>query len=118
MLGVFSGNLTEQIASALKDLGTKAALVVHGADGLDELSITGTNKITSLRNGEIKTFELNPKELGLPIGTTADLVGGEPEENAAITRAILGGQESGHKLNIVLLNAAAALSTETHDFGY
>lgn len=116
MMGVFAPELTEQMAGALRDLGATAAFVVHGADGLDELSITGVNRVTHLLNGEIETFELDPADLGLAYGTLDDLVGGLPDENAAITRAILGGTETGPKRDIVLLNAAAALSVETRDF--
>lgn len=116
MMGVFAPHLTEQMAGALRDLGAKAAFVVHGADGLDELSVTGVNKVTHLLNGEIETFELDPADLGLAYGKLEDLVGGLPKENAAITRAILSGQETGPKRDIVLLNAAAALSVETRDF--
>ncbi|MEM7798812.1 MAG: anthranilate phosphoribosyltransferase [Chloroflexota bacterium] len=116
MMGVFAPSLTEQMAGALRDLGAVAAFVVHGADGLDELSITGVNKVTHLLNGEIETFELDPAGLGFDYGTLEDLIGGTPDENAAITRAILSGEETGPKRDIVLLNAAAALALETRDF--
>ena len=106
LLGVYDPRLTETIAQVLSLLGTRRALVVHGADGLDELSTTGTNKVTQLHNGEITTYYLDPKQLGLPSAKLAQLKGGLPEENARIVRALLQG-EKGAKRDIVLLNAAA-----------
>lgn len=115
LLGVFSPQLTEQMATALRELGTTAAYVVHGADGLDELSTTGVNRVTRLKNGRIDTVELDPQELGLARSTLADLAGGTPDENAAITRAILRGEDRGPRRDVVLLNTAAALSVTDHD---
>ncbi|MDJ0755309.1 MAG: anthranilate phosphoribosyltransferase [Ardenticatenaceae bacterium] len=115
LLGVFSPHLTEQMAIALRELGTQAAFVVHGADGLDELSITGVNKISRLKNGEVDTMSLDPVTLGFGRATLADIAGGTPEENAAITRNILNGRDKGPRREIVLLNAAAALSVSGHD---
>jgi anthranilate phosphoribosyltransferase len=89
-------------------MGTQCALVVHGADGLDELSVTGVNKITQLHSGKITTYYLDPKELDLPRAELASLKGGLPADNAAIMRALLQG-ESGPKRDTVLLNAAAGL---------
>ncbi|MCB0098036.1 MAG: anthranilate phosphoribosyltransferase, partial [Caldilineaceae bacterium] len=116
LIGVFDPSLTEPMANVLGQMGVIAAFVVHGADGIDELSITGVNRVSHLLNGQVETFELDPIELGLPRATLADLQGGEPAENAEITRGILSGQISGPKRDAVLLNAAAALSTETRDF--
>ena len=90
-------------------------VVVHGADGLDELSVTGTNLVSHLVGGVVNTFELDPMEFGIEPATIDDLVGGTAEENAAITRAILSGDEMGAKRDIVLLNAAAAFAVETGD---
>ena len=117
LIGVYSPQLTEPMAETLGKLGSKAAYVVHGADGLDELSTTGVNRISYLKNGRVTTFNLDPAELGLPRAILADFVGGTPEENAAITRAILSGAEGGPLRDIVLLNAAAALSLECGDIG-
>jgi len=108
LLGVYDPRLTETIAEVLSLLGTHRALVVHGADGLDELSTTGVNKVTQLHNGQITTYHLDPQQLGLPSAELAQLRGGLPEENARIVRALLQG-EKGAKRHIVLLNAAAGL---------
>jgi anthranilate phosphoribosyltransferase len=100
----------------LGELGGKAALVVHGADGLDELSTTGVNRISRLQNGSVETFALDPAELGFPAATLDDLAGGTPEENARITRQILAGADQGPRRDIVLLNAAAAIYLESNDW--
>ena len=116
MIGAYAPYLTEQMAGSLRDLKATSAFVVHGADGLDELSITGVNRLTHLYKGELETFELDPADLGLAYGTLEELIGGEPAENADITRGILAGEIGGPKRDIVLLNAAAAFSTESRDF--
>jgi anthranilate phosphoribosyltransferase len=108
LLGVYDPKLTETIAQVLRLLGTQNALVVHGADGLDELSTTGTNTVTRLRNDEISTFYLDPIQQGLPRADIAQLRGGLPEENAMIMRTLLQG-EKGVRRNVVLFNAAAGL---------
>ena len=100
----------------MRDLGAESAFVVHEADGLDELSITGVNKLTHLHAGKLETIELDSTEIGIPHGSLDELIGGEPAENAQITRDILSGKITGPKLDIVLLNAAVALSTQTRDF--
>ena len=116
VMGVFAAGLTEPIAHVLGRLGVCAAYVVHGADGLDELSVTGVNRVSHLRMGQVSTFELDPLEFDLPRAHLRDLVGGSPEENAATLRAILAGEERGPKRDIVLLNAAAALCAEDGDW--
>ena len=108
VVGVYDANLTEMIARALGSLGCKAAFVVHGADGLDELSTTGLNRVSQLRDGQVHTFTLDPLELGLPRATLSDLKGGDGEENAAILRAVLDGRP-GPQRDVVLLNAASVL---------
>jgi anthranilate phosphoribosyltransferase len=115
LIGVYSPALTEPMAETLGKLGSKAAYVVHGADGLDELSTTGINRVSHLKNGKVTTFDLDPEILGLPRATIDDFLGGTPEENAVITRAILSGEERGSCRDIVLLNAAAALSIDHND---
>jgi anthranilate phosphoribosyltransferase len=112
VMGVFSPDLTEPIAHVLGRLDVQAAFVVHGADGLDELSTTGVNRVSHLQAGTVTTFELEPLDLGLPRAHLRDLAGGAPEENAVMLRAILTGEDHGPKRDIVLLNAAAALCTE------
>ena len=116
LIGIYDPELTEIIAKVLGELGSEAALVVHGADGLDELSTTGINRVSRLEAGRVTTFELDPVKLGLPQGRLEDFVGGEPEENARITRDILSGQDQGARRDIVLLNAAGALTLESNDW--
>jgi len=113
LLGVYDGALTEVLANVLKELGARAAYVVHGHDGLDELTTTGPNRVSRFgvggTNGQVITEMLDPHDLGFKLAQPADLRGGTPEENAAITRAILAGEDCGPKRDVVLLNAAAAL---------
>jgi len=108
VLGVFDPQLTETLARVLLALGVRAAFVVHGADGLDELSTTGPNRVSELRDGEVRTFTLDPLDLGLPRSRLSDLQGDDAATNAAITRSVLAG-ERGPRRDIVLLNAGAAL---------
>jgi anthranilate phosphoribosyltransferase len=108
VLGVYDRALTEMMARVLNSLGCQAAFVVHGADGLDELSTTGPNQVTRLQDGQVRTSTLDPLDLGLPRATSADLEGGDAEKNAAIFRAVLEG-EPGPRRDVVLLNAAAGL---------
>jgi len=108
LLGVYSAYLTETLAEVLHSMGSEHAFVVHGADGLDELSTTGINRVSELRYGQVRTYDLDPQELGLPPANLRDLAGGDLEENAKITREVLGGQK-GPRRDVVLLNAAAVL---------
>jgi len=116
LMGVYDPALTETLAAVLRTLGSRAAYVVHGHDGLDELSTTGVNRISALRDGAVTTFDFDPAEMGLPRARLDDLLGGAPEENAAITLSILRGDDRGPRRDIVLLNAAAVLSLETGDW--
>jgi len=113
VLGVYAGSLTEPLAHVLATLGCHSAYVVYGADGLDELSTTGVNKVSSLYDGNVTTFALDAVELRLARAQVSDLQGGLPEENAEITRAILAG-EKGPQRDIVVLNAAATLVVSGH----
>src|SRR6266851_5080106 len=109
VIGVFEPGLTELLALALRNLDCRRAFVVYGWDGLDELSTLGRTRVTELKEGAIRTYELTPDELGLPAASAADLEpGGSPEANAAVVRAVLAGHP-GARREIVLLNAAAAL---------
>jgi len=108
LLGVYHSDLTELMAEVLLALGAEHAFVVHSADGLDELSVTGLNKISRLHDSDIETYYLDPQDLGLPRGRLSDLAGGSVEDNAAITRALLAGKD-GPKRDVILLNAAAVL---------
>ena len=116
LIGVYDGALTETVAHVLGRLGSKAALVVHGADGLDELSTTGINKVSRLDGGKVTTESLDPQSLGFSKASLADLLGGTPEENAAISYDILSGKDRGARRDIILLNAAATLSLDGNDW--
>lgn len=115
LIGVYAPSLTEPLARVLGTLGSKAAYVVHGADGLDELSTTGVNQVSYLNQGNVTTYAMDPVDLGMARAALDDLIGGTPEENAQITHDILSGKDSGPRCDIVLLNAAAALSIDCHD---
>jgi anthranilate phosphoribosyltransferase len=108
IIGVYASDLTEPLACVLAELGTVRAFVVHGADGLDEISNTGESRVSEVREGVVRTFTLKPEDFGLPRATIADLKGGDREQNAQIIKGILAG-EDGPKRDIVLMNAAAAL---------
>jgi anthranilate phosphoribosyltransferase len=108
VVGVFSWHWVEPIAQALLALGCEHAWVVHGRDGLDELSTTGVSDVAEVRDGRITVFEVSPEEVGLPRATLADLKGGTPDVNAAAIRRLLAG-EPGPYRDIVILNAGAAL---------
>ena len=116
LLGVYDPALTATLAEVLRALGSRAAYVVHGADGLDELSTTGVNRISALRDGAVTTFDFDPATVGLARASLDDFLGGTPEENAVISRAILSGDDRGPRRDVVLLNAAAALTLETGDW--
>ncbi len=116
LIGVYSPALTEPLARVLGELGSRAALVIHGAGGTDELNAAGPNRVSHLRDGAVTTFDLDPAELGLARATVADLRGGTPDESAVMLRALLGGQLPGARQDAILLNAAAALAAETGDF--
>ncbi len=108
IIGVAAAALTEPIARVLAELGTYRAFVVHGADGLDEISNTGESRISEVREGTVRTFTVRPEDFGLARASIRDLRGGDREQNAEIIRTILGG-EPGPRRDIVLMNAAAAL---------
>jgi len=108
VLGVYDEDLTETMARVLGALGSRAAYVVHGADGLDELSTTGPNRISQLKNGRVRTFVLDPLEFGIPRAELEDLRGGDAEQNATAFRRVLDGGLGPHR-DVVLLNAAACL---------
>ena len=117
LLGVPDPDLTETLARVLGLLGSSRALVVHGADGLDELATTGPSKVTHLYDGEVKTYRLDPVQLGLPSASLEQLKGGTVEENVRIMHELLHG-EKGPKRDTVLLNAAAAftIAGKSNDF--
>src|SRR6478672_7325583 len=108
LVGVPRPELTELVARSLALLSSERAWVVHGADGLDEISTTGYTKVSECRGGAVKTFYVHPADFGVTKATPADLRGGDAGDNAAIARAILDGHK-GAARDIVLLNSAAAL---------
>jgi anthranilate phosphoribosyltransferase len=108
LLGVYDRDLTETMAHVLHNLGSMHALVVHGLDGLDELTTTTKSYVSELKDGKVKNYTIDPQELGLNLATKEQLKGGDAEENAKALRAVLSG-ETGAYRDIVLLNAAAAL---------
>jgi anthranilate phosphoribosyltransferase len=108
LVGVYSKDWLVAYAEALQALGSTRALVVHGADGLDELTTTDVTHYASLENGQITTGTIAPEDAGLPRATLADLKGGTPAENAARLRALFDGEQGAYR-DIVLLNAGAAL---------
>jgi anthranilate phosphoribosyltransferase len=108
LVGVPRPELTELVARSLLQLGSERVWVVHGADGLDEISTTGYTKVSECRGGAVNTFYLHPADLGLQKSAPESLKGGEAADNAAIARAILDG-EKGPRRDIVLLNAGASL---------
>jgi len=109
LLGVFTDDLTEPIARVLAALGVTGAMVVHAADGLDEISIAAETRLSELRDGEVTTRRVQPEDFGLPRGRLDDLLIDSAEESAAAVRAVLAGESGPHR-DIVLLNAAAALT--------
>jgi anthranilate phosphoribosyltransferase len=108
VLGVFSDSLTETMANVLYNLDITHAFVVHGNDGLDEITTTDSTKISELKDGKIETYFITPEDFGLNKANNQDLTGGTAEENANISINILKG-ESGPKRDITVINAAAAL---------
>lgn len=108
VVGVYSLDLVEKLAEALSMLGLHRALVVHGLDGLDEITITGTTRVAEAREGSVRSYEVEPEEFGMKRATLQDISGGDATENAAIIRAVLSGEKSPRR-DVVLLNAAAAL---------
>ncbi len=109
VLGVYDEYLVKPIAQVLKSCGVKHAMVVYGQDRLDEISISAPTTVCELRDGLFIDYIITPELFGMERGTKEDLLGGTPEENAQITRAILSGEERGPKRDAVLLNAGAGL---------
>jgi len=108
VVGVYSDDLVEKLAGALSMLGLRRALVVHGSDGLDEITISGPTRIAEVRAGQVHTYEVTPEDFGLKRSPIESLTGGDAAANAQIIREILGGKKSACR-DVVLLNAAAAM---------
>lgn len=108
VVGVYSEELVEKVAGALAMLGVSRALVVHGADGLDEITISSETKIAEVRNGKVKQYQISPEQFGLSRAPLEAIIGGDVKENARLVREILEGKKSARR-DVVLLNSAAAL---------
>jgi anthranilate phosphoribosyltransferase len=108
VVGVYSLDLVDKVAEALSMLGTHRAFVVHGLDGLDEITITGPTRVAEVREGRVQSYEITPEEFGFAPAPLETLSGGDATENARIVRSILGGEKSPRR-DVVLMNAAAAL---------
>jgi len=108
IIGVFSAELTEPFANVLKLLGSRRAFIVHGHDGMDEITTTATTRISELSEGRVMTYDFDPIQFIGEYSSPSDLNGGDPAANAAITRKILSG-EKGPRRDIACINAAAAI---------
>ena len=108
LFGVYSEELVEPLAHVLRNLGVKRAMVVYGRDSMDEISLSAETKVCEFKNDEFKSYVIKPEDLGLTRCNNEDLIGGTPQENAAIVNDILGGAK-GPKTDVVLLNAGAAI---------
>ena len=112
LMGVYDSELVEPLAQVLCNLGVKSAMVVHGEDGLDEISLCAPTKVCEVKNGWTKSSLITPEQFGFERCEASDLQGGSPEENAKILIGVLKGDESPqyqHKRNAAVLNAGAAL---------
>ena len=110
LMGIFEGSLTDKVAKVLQKLGSKHAMVVHGYEGLDEISTTSSTKISHLKeDNSIESTAISPSDFGFEKASLEDLKGGEPEENAVIIKNILDNSDKGKKADIVILNAGAGI---------
>ena len=118
LVGVFDHRLTETFARVLRNLGCAHALIVHGSDGLDEITITGESRITELNRQEMRTYSLHPQSLGMELGRPSEITSRGVKDNVAICHEILDGTK-GARRNVVLLNSAAGLiaAGKVSDFG-
>ena len=108
VVGVYSDELVEKLAEALSMLGLRRALVVHGSDGLDEITISGPTRVGEVRDGSVHTYEVTPEEFGMRRAPLDDIAGGDAALNASLIRDLLAGKKSARR-DVVLLNAGAAL---------
>jgi anthranilate phosphoribosyltransferase len=108
VLGVFASAWLEPLARVLRNLGSKRVWLLHGSDGLDEATTTGPSFVTTLENGEIRSFQITPEDAGIARASLKDLTGGDPAANAAALRDVLGGAKNAYR-DIAVLNAAIAL---------
>jgi anthranilate phosphoribosyltransferase len=117
LIGVYDPALTHPLAEVLGELGGKAAFVVHGFGGLDELTTSGPNQVSHLSGGQVQTYILEPADYDLRPAADGDLHGGGPDENAEMLRGLLENRDQSPRRDVVLLNAAAALAAESGDLG-
>ncbi len=110
VIGVYEDKLTTAVAGVLRTLGVKKAFVVHGEEGMDEISITGDTRVSELKKGLIKTYTINPDRYNMQIASVSAILGGTVQENARITEVVLANKEQGPRTDLVLLNAAAAIA--------
>lgn len=108
VLGIYDGGKTSTIAEVLRELGSKRALVVSSREGLDEISISSPTRVSELKNGEIRTYDLQPEDLGLRTYPLEAMIGGDPQTNAEIVRRVLQGAPGAHR-DVVLANAGACV---------
>ncbi|WP_294404679.1 anthranilate phosphoribosyltransferase [uncultured Clostridium sp.] len=108
LMGIYDGKLLESAGMVLKNLGLNRALIVHGDDGLDEITTTTTTSVCELKDGSLKMYKINPAEYGIKLADAEDIKGGTPKENAEIIKEVLKGK-MGPQRDIVVLNSAAAL---------
>ena len=109
LIGIYDPSLLEQLAHVLRELGSEEVMLVHGDDGLDEVTLTAETSVAHLKNGQIRTYKIDPKALGFQLCHTDDLVGGDAAQNGQILEGILGGNITGPMRDIVVLNAGCAL---------
>lgn len=109
LLGVYDVSLVEKLAQVLSNLGVTRGFAVCGSDGLDEITLTGPTHCCEIREGTFRSYDITPEQFGMKRCAIEDLVGGDPQENARITREILSGRETGPKKDIIVLNAGAAI---------
>jgi len=108
LMGVFSLNLTQTLARVLGRLGSERAMIVHGSDGLDEITLTGPTHVSELRDGHVRNYDIDPRSLGLTLCRAEDMAGGNSKRNAEIILEVLNGA-AGPRRDVVIINAAAAL---------
>jgi anthranilate phosphoribosyltransferase len=109
LVGVFDGDYVRPVAEALKDLGAEKALVVHGADGLDEITVTGPTLVAEVSDGSITEYKISPEQFGFSRHDPGGLLGGDAHLNARILKDVLSGEEAGAARDVILLNAGAAV---------
>ena len=109
VLGVYRLELVETVASVAKEVGYTRALIVHGMDGMDEISLLGKTRINEINNGNITSYEIAPEDFGLERCRLEDIATGTPQANAVMIRDVFSGKDKGARHNAVVLNAAGAL---------